>query len=167
MRLKEPRATLKNFLAVTKRLQQTLGPILVQLPPRWSVNAQRLDQFLASAPRRLRFAVEFRDERWLCPDLFKILEHHQAALCIHDMLKNHPRLVTAEWTYLRYHGDHYSGSYSDQQLSREAEWINRQLAAGLDVFAYFNNDSEGYAVKNAARLKTLLPSHSTDKSTRR
>lgn len=92
---------------------------------------------------------------------------HQAALCIHDMLKNHPRLVTAEWTYLRYHGDHYSGSYSDQQLSREAEWINRQLAAGLDVFAYFNNDSQGCAVKNAARLKTLLPSHSTDKSTRR
>jgi uncharacterized protein YecE (DUF72 family) len=44
-------------------------------------------------------------------------------------------------TYLRYHGDHYSGSYSDQQLSREAEWINRQLAAGLDVFAYFNNDA--------------------------
>ena len=67
MRLKKPRATLKNFLAFTKRLQQTLGPILVQLPPRWSVNAQRLDQFLASAPRRLRFAVEFRDERWLCP----------------------------------------------------------------------------------------------------
>jgi uncharacterized protein YecE (DUF72 family) len=57
MRLKEPRATLKNLIAVTKRLQQTLGPMLVQLPPRWSVNAQRLDQFLASAPRRLRFAV--------------------------------------------------------------------------------------------------------------
>jgi len=75
MRLKEPRATLKNFLAVTKRLQQTLGPMLVQLPPR-CVNAQRLDQFLASAPRRLRFAVEFRDERWLCPDLFNILDDH-------------------------------------------------------------------------------------------
>jgi Protein of unknown function DUF72 len=72
---------------------------------------------------------EFSDERWLCPDLFNILEHHQAA-CIHDMLKNHPRHLTAESTYLRYHGDHYSGSYSDQQLSREAGWINRQLSAG-------------------------------------
>lgn len=156
MRLKEPRATLKNFLAVTKRLQQTLGPVLVQLPPRWSVNAERLDQFLASAPSRLRFAVEFRDERWLCPEVFKILEHHQAALCIHDMIKNHPRLVTAEWSYLRYHGDHYSGSYSERQLSAEAEWITGQLSAGIDVYAYFNNDAQGYAVKNAATLKILL-----------
>jgi len=68
---------------------------------------------------------------------------------------------------LRYRGDHYSGSYSEQQLSGEAEWINRQLAAGLDIFAYFNNDAQGNAVKNAARLKTLLQSQSTDKSTRR
>jgi uncharacterized protein YecE (DUF72 family) len=156
MRLKKPRATLKKFLAVTKRLQQTLGPILVQLPPRWSVNAERLDAFLAAAPRRLRFAVEFRDERWLCDDVFKILEHHQAALCIHDMIKNHPRLVTAEWSYLRYHGDHYSGSYSERQLSAEAEWITGQLSAGIDVYAYFNNDAQGYAVKNAATLKILL-----------
>ncbi|MGN6720325.1 MAG: DUF72 domain-containing protein [Candidatus Binatia bacterium] len=156
MRLKEPDATLGNFLAVAKRLKQTLGPILVQLPPRWSANAQRLDEFLEAAPRRLRFAVEFRDERWLCPQVFRVLERHRAALCIHDMLKNHPRLVTADWTYLRYHGNHYSGSYSEQHLASEAEWINRQLAAGLDVFAYFNNDAHGDAVQNAATLKTFV-----------
>jgi len=50
MRLKEPRATLKNLIAVTKRLQQTLGPILIQLPPRWSVNANGSTSFLR--PRR-------------------------------------------------------------------------------------------------------------------
>jgi len=110
---------------------------------------------------------KFRDERWLCANVFKILERRRAALCIHDMLKNHPRLLTADWMNLRYRGDHYSGSYSEQQLSSEAEWINRQLAAGLDIFAYFNNDAQGNAVKNAARLKTLLQSQSTDKSTRR
>ena len=156
MRLKEPCSTLGNFLPVAKRLKQTLGPILVQLPPRWSVNVQRLDEFLAAAPRRLRFAVEFRDERWLCPDVFKVLERHHAALCIHDMLKSHPRLVTANWTYLRYHGDHYSGSYSEQHLASEAKWINHQLAAGRDVFAYFNNDAQGYAVQNATNLKSKI-----------
>jgi uncharacterized protein YecE (DUF72 family) len=156
MRLKEPRSTLGNFLTVTKRLKQTLGPILVQLRPRWDVNAERLDEFLTAAPRGLRFAVEFRDERWLCNEVFKVLERHHVALCIHDMLKNHPRLLTAEWTYLRYHGDHYSGSYSEEQLSREAEWINRQLASGLDVFAYFNNDAHGYAVKNARELRAYI-----------
>jgi len=147
MRLKEPHATLENFLAVAKRLKRTLGPILVQLPPHWSVNIQRLDEFLAAAPRHFRFAIEFRDERWLCTDIFKILERRRAALCIHDMLKNHPRLLTADWTYLRYHGDRYSGSYCEEQLSSDAEWINRQLAAGLDIFAYFNNDAQGNTVK--------------------
>ena len=156
MRLKKPRSTLGNFLNVTKRLKQTLGPILVQLRPRWNVNAERLDEFLAVAPRGLRVAVEFRDERWLCPEVFKVLERHHAALCIHDMLKNHPRLLTAEWTYLRYHGDHYSGSYSEEQLSREADWINRQLGSGLDVFAYFNNDAHGYAVNNARELRSYV-----------
>jgi len=140
MRLKEPRSTLGNFLSVSKRLKQTLGPILVQLRPHWNVNTQRLDAFLAAAPRGLRFAVEFRDERWLCPEVYKVLERYRAALCIHDMIKNHPRLLTAEWTYLRYHGDHYSGSYSEVQLSREVEWIDRQLSSGLDVFGYFKND---------------------------
>ena len=156
MRLKEPRSTLRNFLTVAKRLKQALGPILVQLPPHWKVNVQRLDEFLAAAPPRLRFAIEFRDERWLCPNVFTVLEQHRAALCIHDILKNHPRLVTSDWTYLRYHGDHYSGSYSEQHLTREAEWINRQLAAGLDVFAYFNNDAQGYAVQNATDLKSKI-----------
>jgi uncharacterized protein YecE (DUF72 family) len=156
MRLKEPRSTLGNFLTVAKRLKQTLGPILIQLPPRWTVNVERLDKFLAAAPRRLRFAVEFRDERWLRPDVFKVLERRHAALCIHDMIKNHPRELTAEWTYLRYHGDHYSGSYPEQHLASEAEWINRQLAAGLDVFGYFNNDSLGYAVQNAIDLKSKI-----------
>ncbi|HXT54152.1 MAG TPA: DUF72 domain-containing protein, partial [Candidatus Eisenbacteria bacterium] len=86
----------------------------------------------------------------------KVLERYRAALCIHDMIKNHPRLLTAEWTYLRYHGDHYSGSYSEEQLSREADWIDRQLSSGLDVFGYFNNDAQGYAVKNARELRSYI-----------
>jgi len=72
------------------------------------------------------------------------------------MLKNHPRLLTADWTCLRYHGDRYSGSYCEEQLSSDAEWINRQLAAGLDIFAYFNNDAQGNAVKNAQELRSLI-----------
>jgi len=32
-------------------------------------------------------------------------------------------------------------------------WINQQRTDGRDVFAYFNNDAQGYAVQNAAELK--------------
>jgi uncharacterized protein YecE (DUF72 family) len=45
---------------------------------------------------------------------------------------------------------------TQRQLSAEAEWITGQLSAGIDVYAYFNNDAQGYAAKNAATLKILL-----------
>lgn len=158
LRLKRPRPTIGKFLAVAKRLGEFLGPVLVQLPPRWNVNIPRLESFLAAAPRAIRWAVEFRDSRWLCPEVFAILERHQAALCIHDMIEDHPRTVTATWTYLRYHGEHYGGSYTPQRLAADARWIRKQLASGKDVFAYFNNDAQGYAVRNAADLKRQVTS---------
>jgi uncharacterized protein YecE (DUF72 family) len=72
------------------------------------------------------------------------------------MIEDHPRVLTAPWTYLRYHGDHYAGSYSRQKLAAEAKWIDQQLATGKDVFGYFNNDAQGYAVRNAADLKRYV-----------
>jgi uncharacterized protein YecE (DUF72 family) len=72
------------------------------------------------------------------------------------MIENHPRVLTANWTYLRYHGERYSGSYSRQKLAAEGRWIRRQRAAGIDVFAYFNNDAQGFAIKNAAELKRYV-----------
>ena len=156
MRLKTPGATIGNFLNVATRLDKLLGPILVQLPPRWDADPERLDGFLSAAPRSLRWAVEFRDSRWLCPEIFAILQRHQAALCIHDMIENHPRVLTTGWTYLRYHGERYTGSYSSEHLAAEAKWLSRQLASGVDVFAYFNNDIQGHAVVNAADLKRQL-----------
>jgi len=157
MRLKKPRQTIANFLRVAERLGKFLGPILVQLPPHWNVDAERLDAFLSASPRRsLRWAVEFRNRSWLCDEIYKILKRHNAALCIHDMIKNHPRVLTADWTYLRYHGDHYCGTYSHQKLAADAKWIRALLASGRDVFAYFNNDAEGYAVENAANLRRYV-----------
>jgi uncharacterized protein YecE (DUF72 family) len=156
MRLKNPRQTIGNFLAVANRLEEFLGPILVQLPPHWNVDPHRLDSFLAAAPRSLRWAVEFRNATWLCEEAFEILQRHQAALCIHDMIKNHPRVLTAGWTYLRWHGNRYAGTYSPQKLAGEAKWIRGQLAGGKDVFAYFNNDAQGYAVKNAIDLRRYI-----------
>jgi uncharacterized protein YecE (DUF72 family) len=156
MRLKNPRATIGNFLKAARRLGEFLGPILVQLPPHWSVNAARLDGFLAVAPRALRWAVEFRNPSWLCDEVYSVLERHKAALCVHDIIKDHPRILTADWTYLRYHGERYSGSYSHQKLAAEAGWIRRQLATGKDVFAYFNNDAQGFAVSNAADLSRYV-----------
>lgn len=156
VRLKKPRDTIGKFLQRADRLGEFLGPILVQLPPNWKADPERLAAFLKAAPKDYRWAVEFRDPRWLCEEVFAILKEHRCALCIHDMIDNHPRLVTAEWVYLRFHGDHYSGCYTSQFLTARAAEIRAYLADGLDVFAYFNNDAQGFAIPNAIDLKRYV-----------
>jgi uncharacterized protein YecE (DUF72 family) len=156
VRLKKPRGTIRKFLARANRLGEFLGPILVQLPPNWKADPERLAAFMKVAPKDHRWAVEFRDMRWLCEEVFAILREHDSALCIHDMIADHPRLVTAKWVYLRFHGDRYGGCYSPQFLAARAVEIREYLSQGLDVFAYFNNDAEGYAVRNAADLRRYV-----------
>jgi uncharacterized protein YecE (DUF72 family) len=155
-KLRDPAASIAQFMERAERLEETLGPILVQLPPRWRVNPERLDAFLDAAPAGRRWAVEFRDPSWFCRPVYEVLARHGAALCIHDMIENHPRVTTAEWVYLRFHGDGYTGSYSRHALSGIARRIRRYLAEGRDVYCYFNNDAHGYAVYNAQDLRRYL-----------
>ncbi|MDZ7829268.1 MAG: DUF72 domain-containing protein [Halofilum sp. (in: g-proteobacteria)] len=155
-RLRDPREPIERFLAVADELGPTLGPILVQLPPKWHANTERLDDFLAAAPAGHRWAIEFRDQSWLNEEVFAVLENHGAALCIHDMIERHPRRLTAGWTYLRYHGDHYAGSYSSQFLGAEAKRIVEWLDNGIDVHAFFNNDEDAHAPDNACTLRRLI-----------
>ncbi len=155
-KLKDPDATIGSFVERARRLGSLLGPILVQLPPRWKPDCGRLRAFFDAAPRDVRWAVEFRDAAWLCDRVFGILHDANAALVIHDMLPGHPREVTADWVYMRFHGVDYSQDYSRQQLTGAAEWVRGQLRAGADVYAYFNNDANACAVANARDLRCYV-----------
>jgi uncharacterized protein YecE (DUF72 family) len=152
-KLKDAPDTIGLFLERARLLGEHLGPILVQLPPKWRADAGRLDEFLAARPAGERWAVEFRDPSWLTAEVLSVLRRHGAALCIHDMIADHPHELTADWTYLRFHGVHYGGSYSPRALHDAAREIRRLLAAGVDVHAYFNNDAQGFAVANALELR--------------
>lgn len=157
-RLKDPADHIDKFLEHAGRLGDALGPILVQLPPHWHAVPERLDSFLEAAPRERRWAVEFRDPDWFQPEIFDILRRHQVPMCLHDMIEDHPREITGDWVYLRFHGPSgdYSGSYTPQALSAAAQRIREYLDDGLDVFAYFNNDAEAHAVSNAKDLRRYV-----------
>jgi uncharacterized protein YecE (DUF72 family) len=95
--------------------------------------------------------------------VFDVLARHGAALCIHDLLDDHPWICTTDWTYLRFHGpraveDRYRGLYGRRRLRPVADRLQGWLAGGSDVFAYFNNDYEGHAVTDATTLRELLSS---------
>jgi uncharacterized protein YecE (DUF72 family) len=152
-RLKDPLQPIELFIERASRLKSYIGPVLVQLPPRWGVNQERLAEFLAAVPRPPRWVVEFRDPSWLCEPVYALLAKHNVALCLHDMLPDHPRRVTADFTSLRFHGRRYSGNYAAQALVAQARRIRSYLSDGIDVYAYFNNDAEGFAVRNALDLR--------------
>lgn len=160
-KLREPGSWLPNHLDRVEHLGSALGPNLVQLPPRWHRDVARLDEFLDATPSSMRWAIEVRDRSWLHDDVFTVLEHHGAALCIHDLLEDHPFVLTSDWTYLRFHGPDapghpYGGRYTGRRLWRTAERIGSLLGDGHDVFAYFNNDQHGAAFDDARWLRQRL-----------
>lgn len=147
-KLRDAPVWLANHLDRVDRLGAHLGPNLLQLPPRWGRDVGRLDAFLDAAPRRIRWAVELRDPSWLHDDVFATLERHGAALCLHDLLPDHPLICTTDWTYVRFHGpkalqQKYAGRYTGRRLWRTADRLGEWLDGGTDVYAYFNNDIGG------------------------
>jgi uncharacterized protein YecE (DUF72 family) len=142
-----------------------LGPrravLLVQLAADQARDDERLGYFLAGLPSWIRVAVELRHPSWYHDEVFALLERHGAASCVLSgaglpcVLR-----ATAPWVYVRLHGpDHhhlYAGSYPDADLGWWADRIGEWARDGREVFAYFNNDGEGHAVRNAARLRELV-----------
>ena len=161
MKLRDAASWLPNHLDRVERLGPSAGPTLVQLPPRWRRNAERLDEFLTAAPRHLRWAVELREPSWLHDEVYEVLHRHGAALCIHDLLARHPWELTTGWTYVRFHGPNatehaYQGRYGEDGLFWISDRLSGWLDQGCDVYAYFNNDDSGYAVQDALWLRGRL-----------
>jgi uncharacterized protein YecE (DUF72 family) len=157
-KLKDPEEPLQRFFERARELGTRLGPVLYQLPPRWPVNLERLDTFLACLPRRARHVIEFREPSWYAPEVLERLEHAGVSLCLHDMAGSaSPRIPVGPLVYVRFHGvTRYGGRYSDEELAPWAEWLRAEHAAGRDVFAYFNNDIGGHAPRDAARLREMV-----------
>jgi uncharacterized protein YecE (DUF72 family) len=155
-KLKDPADPLALFFDRARALGPHLGPVLYQLPPRWNPDLARLEAFLQAVPRDVLQTIEFREPSWYSDRLFELLARYRVALCLHDMTGSAtPRLVVGPFVYVRFHGASakYSGSYSPDQLEDWAEWLEAQMARGLDVYAYFNNDVGGHAPRNAVSLR--------------
>jgi uncharacterized protein YecE (DUF72 family) len=151
---------IEAFLARVEPLGPKCGPVLFQLPPRLRADPARLDAFLGALPQGHRYAVEFRDPSWWGEATAAVLARHGIAFCVFELAGlRSPRLVTADFVYLRLHGHErpYRGAYGEPVLRDWALWLGRELAQGRDVFAYFDNTAEmDHAVRDARRLQALL-----------
>ncbi len=159
-KLKDPESSSAKFFLAADRLREKLGPVLFQLPPRWKLNLERLSEFIESLPGGHKYVFEFRDESWHVTPVFELLRKHNAAFCIHDCADMIviPE-ITADVAYVRFHGPteaKYWGSYSDADIRGWAERIESWSGKVSSVYAYFNNDPGGEAVKNALTLKQMI-----------
>ncbi len=158
-KLKEPEEPLERLMERATGLEEKLGPILFQFPHTWRANVPRLRDFLVAlrpyAPQR--FAFEFRHQSWLTAEVYDLLERARVALClpVHPDLPLDPRL-TADWTYIRFHAGLHGIGYGDDELRFWADHIASCRGRGATVYAYFNNDVEGHALRDARTLIDLL-----------
>lgn len=158
-KLKDPQNALDNILKRAAELKDKLGPILFQLPPKWMVNAERLEEFLAALPQRHQYAFEFRERSWHKDAIYDILRRHNAAFCMYELNGFHsPEPITADFTYMRLHGPGgpYQGSYSQETLREWARKIERWGERLKDIYVYFDNDQAAFAARNALQLKQMV-----------
>jgi uncharacterized protein YecE (DUF72 family) len=135
-----------------------LGPVLWQLPENFQRDDERLAGALDSLPGG-RHCFEFRHKSWFDDHVYKLLRDHGVALVIGD----HPDRpfqtyeMTAGWTFIRFHYGVRGrrGNYSESELDAWAKRLERWRSE-VEIYAYFNNDWEAFAVKNGLWMRKRL-----------
>ncbi|MBI4499109.1 MAG: DUF72 domain-containing protein [Chloroflexi bacterium] len=158
-RLKDCADPLAVFLDRARLLGPKLGPVLYQLPSDLPQDTALLAEFLDLLPHDLQHTIEFRHASWFAEAVYDLLRAHNVALCIHDWQGMAcPLAVTATFAYFRFHGPtgYYTGQYGEDALRGWAQRIREAVAGLEDVYAYFNNDAQAWAVEDARTLRRLL-----------
>jgi uncharacterized protein YecE (DUF72 family) len=138
---------------------EKFGPLLWQFPSNFHRDEGRLAEALSRLPEG-RHAFEFRHPSWFDDGVYSLLSEHSAALVIgHERSRwvSTPLVRTTDWTYVRLHygGRGRHGNYSDAEISTWARHLS-QWRRDTEVYAYFNNDWQGFAIRNARLLKGKL-----------
>ena len=138
---------MEYFWSQAETLGDRLGPILVQLPPNFHKNADRLRDFLDALPDDVRPAFEFRHESWWDDDVYDALRDRNAALVIAQTDEYEtPLVATADWGYLRLR----KGAYDADEIG---EWAERVQAQAWDeAYVFFKHEEAGTGPRLAREL---------------
>lgn len=155
--------TLHPFLEIIKPLinANLLGAVLIQLPPKLEYDLALLKSFLELLDHRYRYAIEFRHPSWLKDDVKEVLNDHNIAYTIVDEPLLPPETwVTADFSYIRWHGHGrriwYNYRYNIEELRSWTPRV-REIADVTDiVYGYFNNHYHGYAVENCLEIMEMF-----------
>lgn len=147
----------RDFGHIADLLGPRMGCFLFQLPPSFRYTAARLRGIVEQLDLAHRNVVEFRHPSWWNKKVFGAFRERGIIFCSCSAPGLPDQLVkTADEIYVRFHGPKrwYRYDYSHDEL---AEWVRRIKASDAKrVWAYFNNDRDCYAIKNARELRRQL-----------
>jgi uncharacterized protein YecE (DUF72 family) len=160
-RLRDVGNELALFMERASLLGVKLGPVLFQLPPTQRIDIARLRDFLPLLDPDRRWVMEFRHPSWHTGATYQALAERGVALCIPVGGGLEPdRITTAAFTYIRMHrGQEPAGGFTEEELKSWAARVRGLVASGKQVYVYFNNDWEGFALRDAFSLERLLGLH--------
>jgi uncharacterized protein YecE (DUF72 family) len=151
------RKLLRHFGFISELLGPRMGCFLLQLPPSFHFTRARLKLIQAQLDPSRRNVVEFRHKSWWNESVYDAFREAGTIFCSTSGPRLPDILVkTADDVYIRFHGTTkwYRHDYTRAEL---IIWAKRIEDSGArTVWAYFNNDREGYAIKNARALSRLL-----------
>lgn len=163
-KLKDVKEPLENFLSNIKPLINKIGCILWQLHPNFKKDIKKLINFHKNLDKLkltklCQHCFEFRHQSWFDKEVYEILKEYNFAICIADSDRwPHQEIITSDFVYLRFHGGKqlYSSEYSESELKQWRDKAKDWLKNIKMLYAFFNNDAYGFAVKNALRFHQLL-----------
>lgn len=155
----------RQFMDIMAAAGSKKGCLLIQFPPglRYNHNSH-VKKLLATIikvdpHREWKLAVEFRHTSWYREETYRLLSSCEAGMVIHDKTNSESPLEEMElpFVYVRFHGPagDYKGSYDDGFLYEYAGYIREWLAAGKEVYVYFNN-TIGAALNDLELLKSYV-----------
>jgi uncharacterized protein YecE (DUF72 family) len=164
--LKNCETEVKVFIERMTELQSKLGPLLLQLPPKFGIkNLTLIRDFLPTLPRKYRFAVEVRNKSILVDGMYSLLRENGIALVMLDSpTMPHIEELTADFAYIRWEGDRKRlvGTLGKVEIDRSEDlekWtkkIRLLLDASIEVYGYFSKYFSGFPPSDANQLvKTL------------
>jgi len=156
-RLKNAKDIALSFIDTLSLLGSKLGVVLFQLPPSMKKDIVLLSDFLFILPDGIRWTVEFRNKSWFSDDVYEILKNKNASFCSVSY-PDLPEIIikTTDFIYLRMHGieERYASYYSTDEIKM---WLSKIIESNpKEAFIYFNNDYNGYAVRNALEMIELI-----------
>lgn len=147
----------RDFGYIADLLGRRMGCFLFQLPPSYHYSKDRLHAILSQLDPARRNVVEFRHASWWTDEVYAAFRDAGAIFCSCSGPKLPDVLVkTADDVYVRFHGvtRWYRHDYSRDEL---VVWADRIRKANPErLWVYFNNDFDGYAIKNAKMLADIL-----------